>query len=99
MGKLSIFANLVKNGKVKKSIKYEARQKDTWARLRCGSALTGEKKGHPDNAWRACREETKTLQHVIRCEAVMKKVGELDKNWLKDSREDGMIGNGDCCRN
>lgn len=63
-------------------------QKETWARWRCGNAIKEGKKGYVDNKCRACKKQIETLEHVIGCEEVVKKLQTQNANWLKKWKEE-----------
>ena len=67
--------------------KLKGRQKEVWARWRCGNAVREGKKGFKDTNFRACRNKEETLQHVIECEEIMNKLKAPKKEWWKSWRE------------
>ncbi|CAG5092982.1 Protein of unknown function [Cotesia congregata] len=81
---------LYKNIKTEESNNYWKRDnirsedKETWARLRCGT----EKKGQNNWGCRICEKEQETIIHIIKCKEIHEKItveGKQAKNkWLEE---------------
>ncbi|XP_015118790.1 uncharacterized protein LOC107042304 [Diachasma alloeum] len=67
--------------------KLNMEQKMAWARWRCGNAIRGGKKGFEDDRCRACEKEKESLEHVVSCKEIMRRVGPHDERWWKRWRQ------------
>lgn len=73
----------------------KGRDKEIWARIRCGNIGRAGKKGELDWMCRICEEQDETFEHILMCkksrELVTKKTREGVEVWMEEI-EEGAIG-------
>lgn len=74
---------------------HKSKDKEIWARFRCGNIGRANKEGEKEWDYRLCGNENETICHLIKCNEAWKKVGkdsvEYIKDWLKDVDDQALI--------
>ncbi|CAG5082181.1 Protein of unknown function [Cotesia congregata] len=66
-----------------KDDKKRGKDKEQWARIRCGNIGRAYKKGYTEWTCRLCEENMETLTHLIKCKEIKKGVNEKERKYLE----------------